>query len=1278
MYLGNVTIKQSSTVSQSIIGNFISPNKTDLIIVKGISRLELIHIDYSNSSSSSPSSPSTEFQILISLETFSHIRKISPMKDTYSKKDNIVVLSDSGKLIIFEVDINKRKFIRINQEIYGKTGCRRLTPGEYLAIDNKSRAIMIGGIEKEKFVYIFKEIDNNLVQNANIEENKNINLKINNGNKSEVNYKIISSPLEVFTPQHVCYDLIALDVGYTNPIFASIEVKYNNIQDWKSSDYELNEENKYQKKLLLYQVEIKNNYVIRLFQHPIENSAYSLFPINYEKKNKISSQYKSLQGTFLIFCKGFFFLMKIKENKINKEEKFYFDQDYKNNKINDNKNNSSIIIINKSVYFSQDKNNDVFNLICQTQFGDIYHILFKINQKPFDIYGIFINFIFKCSPAATISIIDNILYLGKEASDSEIYLIEENKKINNDEKQSFITQKLQLKKELNINSLNSLIDFKYGNYDSSGLLKFFGISGNKNESYLKSLNIKTIYNISTISNNKIPAQPLNIWAIKSNYEDDFDSLAIFSFVNKTLVYEIDQNEKNLKELKNNYFETKLPTLHVSIVKDNSFLQVLPNGILHIKTEKKTTFLKSSSSICCANSTSNQLVVGLENKELLYFEFDNTLNKPDIKVIGKKISLVEFCPIDEGIFKSKYIAICIDDSTINILSLEKDKLFFMASTMKIPDNVSSMKIIQNDKHYSHSFMAFVGLTNGVLVMINFSRAPGNTQFQTQIQTKFIGDEELKLFKLNLDGSNLNNNFNNLLYYDSIMICDNKNSYICKLNEKQDNYVDYNIKKVNIKEEINFACNCVIKNKETKINENIALIAQKKNIILGKILHDDIFPVNIFKLLYNPKAIILTLNNNFIILETFREILNDDEKWNSCIQIISLKNNDCKLLNEIKFENEFITNYHLIENYYGNRDKQLLIISTGVNYKSYPIKKYSIAYIYLFDIFLDIKKNYAFTINLRFKDKVELLSTAICEYQNKILCGMYKELILYEIGKEHLLKKSRSNLIKDEIISLSINGDRILALTRRSSIYILKYNEFNALFYTIIADDFYSRYIHKVRFLDYDTIVGSDKFENFFIYRIPKDQYNSNFDSGRHAIKDSMTGFMTNSNDSFLHAANLKLVLMNEFHLGEIITEFQTIKIKEDFDNNNNEEENENSENTNNMNNSDDEMDENKIKAILYGTLAGGVGMLIQFNKREDALFFAQMELLLREYIDEPTGRNILMAKSQYVPVKNVIDFSLISEFFNIEPSLQKKIADELGDKPINEIKNKISEIRNLFQ
>ena len=70
---------------------------------------------------------------------------------------------------------------------------------------------------------------------------------------------------------------------------------------------------------------------------------------------------------------------------------------------------------------------------------------------------------------------------------------------------------------------------------------------------------------------------------------------------------------------------------------------------------------------------------------------------------------------------------------------------------------------------------------------------------------------------------------MVYYDSIFICDSKNSYLCKLNQKQDNYIDYNIKKINIKGEISYVATCLMKNKEGK-SENFALIAEKKNAIL----------------------------------------------------------------------------------------------------------------------------------------------------------------------------------------------------------------------------------------------------------------------------------------------------------------------------------------------------------------------------------------------------------------------------------------------------------------
>ncbi len=42
----------------------------------------------------------------------------------------------------------------VHQETYGKSGCRRIVPGQFVAADPKGRAVMIGAIEKNKLVYV--------------------------------------------------------------------------------------------------------------------------------------------------------------------------------------------------------------------------------------------------------------------------------------------------------------------------------------------------------------------------------------------------------------------------------------------------------------------------------------------------------------------------------------------------------------------------------------------------------------------------------------------------------------------------------------------------------------------------------------------------------------------------------------------------------------------------------------------------------------------------------------------------------------------------------------------------------------------------------------------------------------------------------------------------------------------------------------------------------------------------------------------------------------------
>jgi splicing factor 3B subunit 3 len=64
-------------------------------------------------------------------------------------------------------------------------------PGEYLAADPKGRAIMIGAVEKQKFVYIL--------------------------NRDSQNKLTISSPLEAHKPHTITFDMIGVDVGIENP-----------------------------------------------------------------------------------------------------------------------------------------------------------------------------------------------------------------------------------------------------------------------------------------------------------------------------------------------------------------------------------------------------------------------------------------------------------------------------------------------------------------------------------------------------------------------------------------------------------------------------------------------------------------------------------------------------------------------------------------------------------------------------------------------------------------------------------------------------------------------------------------------------------------------------------------------------------------------------------------------------------------------------------------------------------------------------------------------------
>eukprot|EP00434_Breviolum_minutum_P041055 symbB.v1.2.036514.t1/scaffold5029.1/size31658/1 len=138
--LYHLTLQRSSAITHAIYGNFSAPKAQEIVCAR-YKTLELLRPDDSG-----------KVQSILSVEIFGVIRALNPFRLTGASRDYIVVASDSGRIVILEYDGTKNMFEKVHQETFGKTGCRRIVPGQYLAVDPKGRAVMIGAIEKQKFV----------------------------------------------------------------------------------------------------------------------------------------------------------------------------------------------------------------------------------------------------------------------------------------------------------------------------------------------------------------------------------------------------------------------------------------------------------------------------------------------------------------------------------------------------------------------------------------------------------------------------------------------------------------------------------------------------------------------------------------------------------------------------------------------------------------------------------------------------------------------------------------------------------------------------------------------------------------------------------------------------------------------------------------------------------------------------------------------------------------------------------------------------------------------
>lgn len=186
---------------------------------------------------------------LISVNVFGLIRSLASFRLTGSIKDYLAIGSDSGRIVILEYLAEKNKFDKVHQETFGRSGLRRIVPGQYLACDSKGRAVMVAAVEKQKLVY-----------------------QLNRDTQANLT---ISSPLEASKANTLVFHMINVDVGYENPLFACIEMDYEDADD----DHTGRVAQEAKQNLTYYELDLGLNHVVRKYSEQLNENANLLIPV---------------------------------------------------------------------------------------------------------------------------------------------------------------------------------------------------------------------------------------------------------------------------------------------------------------------------------------------------------------------------------------------------------------------------------------------------------------------------------------------------------------------------------------------------------------------------------------------------------------------------------------------------------------------------------------------------------------------------------------------------------------------------------------------------------------------------------------------------------------------------------------------------------------------------------------------------------------------------------------------------------------------------------------
>ncbi|CEL98274.1 unnamed protein product, partial [Vitrella brassicaformis CCMP3155] len=689
-FLYSLTIQRATAVTHAIFGNFSAPKAQEIVVSRG-KVLELLRPDDAG-----------KVQVVFSTEVFGLIRCLSTFRIVGASRDYIVVGSDSGRIVILEFNTQKNCFEKVHQETYGKSGIRRIVPGQYLGIDPKGRAIALAAIEKQKFVYVV-----NRDQSARL---------------------TISSPLEAHKNNTICHGLCGVDVGFENPQFAALEVAYD--------DSDRRVDAKYKKTLTTYEMDLGLNHVTRKHADPVDYTAHHLIAV--------PGGHDGPSGV-LVCCENYLVYKKPNHEDI----KCAIPR-----RLEAAQSAQGIMVVCHATH----KIKDQFFFFIQSEFGDLYKVTLSHDE---DVVSEMQIKYFDSIPVANALCVlkTGFLFVASEFGNHALYQfvgigMDPNDPLatssHPDQHEAVVVFKPRAFVNLllydEMQSLAPIIDMKVVDAIGEGTPQLYVLCGRGPRSTLRRLRYGLT--IEQMAYNELPGKPHNVWTLKENMEDETDRFIVVSFSNETLVLRISDT---IEEDTNTLLDYKSQTLHIGLMKGNTQIQITPQRVVYIRGLIRQEFAApATSSFTMGASNESQCVVATANNKIQVLELTGTggqgaMQEKRSVEVGQKITCIAIAPVPEGRVKASFMAVGLDDRTVRIFSLEEDRFLKQISAQalgapSIPESVAFLHFQSQDASTADVLYLHIGCNTGVTVRAVVDARVGTLSDQ---RIRFLGERAVRL-------------------------------------------------------------------------------------------------------------------------------------------------------------------------------------------------------------------------------------------------------------------------------------------------------------------------------------------------------------------------------------------------------------------------------------------------------------------------------------------------------------------------------------------------------